>query len=372
MALALTVSARRILAVVLISCVLGAPASATAAADRLLAADEALPRLTMIDANTHRIEDTMPLDGVASLMVQSSKAGLVALSYRDRPVVDIRRISSGESVDTIHLDAPAVRLLLSPDETILAIVCADGRVLFGRLAEPGTTHAVNGLTGVSDVAFGHSGETALIAADRRAGLVVFDLQRFRQTGVIRDQGEPLSGRKRLALSADHRRALELQGDGRRLVAYDLVHGRVEARIDLREPAQGLYLLGDYAALLLDGGKVVALRPIDALKEEVRIAAPAAVSGVIPVFGGSIGAFVSEGGRRVFMLDTMVQRVIADVELPARPAGVATGRGSLAVYVAMPDAGKIAAIDVAPHGVTMIETGSQRLAALAGAGDGQCR
>lgn len=367
---ALTASARWIPATILASCLFAAPVAA--ATNRLLAADEALPHLTMIDADSNRIEGTMPVDGPVSLMVQSSKTGLVALSYRDRPAVGIRRVGSGEDIDTVRLDAPATRLLLSPDETTLAIICEDGRILFGRLAEPGTTHAVTGLSKVSDVAFGHSGEIALIAADGRAGLVVFDLQRFRQTGMIRDQGESLSGRKRLALSADHRRALELQGDGRRLVSYDLVHGRVEARIDLGEPARGLYLLGDYAALPLDGGKVVALRPVDALKEEVRVAVPAPVSGFVPVFGGSMGAFVSESGRRVFVVDTMTPRVVADVALPARPAGVSTGRGSLAVYVALPDADKVAVIGVVPHEVTMIETGSRRPAALAGTGDGQCR
>lgn len=112
--------------------------------------------------------------------------------------------------------------------------------------------------------------------------------------------------------------------------------------------------------------------IGALKEEVRVAVPAPTSGFVPVFGGSVGAFVSKGGHRVFVVDTMMPRVVADLKLRAQPAQDLDRPGIPGRVRGAAGADKVAVIGLVSHEVTMIEVGTRRPAALAGTGDRQCR
>jgi len=317
------------------------PALADDPANYLFAISSQHAEAVIIDTSSDKLVDRILLPNVPSDIAALSRGRYLVVADKKAGQLRIIDVTAGRLERSI--DVPLKPDILRTDRTgtILAALDTDnGRIALGT-AQSSEFRLVPNLTGVTYVVFDAKGR---VLAAHPAGVAIVDAtgRRVGELPVETANG-PVTD---VATDSGGQFAFVEQPTTGVLSVFDLHHGTREIVLHLPGPlGRVVPSLDSQFVLVPIAGKSIASISMWTLEEKARIHLDLNPDGVGLAFLQSIAVVTSRSDRKVLLFDLSRERVNGEVRLPSPPgAGIPSNDGTR-FYVALPDTGQIASVNV---------------------------
>ena len=318
------------------------PALAGDLAGYIFVASRRQAEITVIDSATDDVVGRIALPAIPSQVIALERGRRLAVGDAEARQVHFVDVLSGR-VDR-SVDVPVIPKVLHSNTTgtMLAILDPGAGSLALLPVRGGPAWPVPNVNDVNYVAFDVKGR--LLAA-HRSGVLVANAAGQREAELVVD---PTNGAvTNVAADPGGEYAFAVQSEHGVVSVFDLRNTmRMLAALRLPVPVGGIVPSPDSQFLLIPvGGRAVASVSMWSLRETARIQGTATTSSVGLALFQSVAAIISRPERRLLLYDLRDRHEIAELRLPGTPEGGSSSPDGLKYYVALPDSGQIAAVNL---------------------------
>jgi DNA-binding beta-propeller fold protein YncE len=319
------------------------PAFAHDPANYLFAASQTRPEITIIDSSTDEVVERITLPSVPGDMTALRRGRSLAIA--DRKASQVHFVDVLASRVEREMDVPLVPDVLRSDRTGTAIAAMDlsaGKVALGSIAS-GAFRTLADVSGATYIVFDakgrllvahHAGATIVDATERR---VVAELPVDNAKGPVTD----------IAVDPGSEYAFLEQPQEGILSIFAAHNARRVAVLHLPAPLGRIIPSEDSQFVLVPtGGKSISVVSTWTLNEKARARIGVEPDSVGLAFFQSVATIISQSKQEIILYDLWTNHLIGEIRLPSRPGlGAASSDGSK-FYVALPDTGQVASINLA--------------------------
>lgn len=297
--------------------------------------------IAVIDSKTDELVDRIPLPGIPSEIVALENGARLAVADVAAQQIRFVDVAAARVERSVAVSVVPRILQVNKTGTMLAVLDPEaGKVALLRVAD-GKNVPIANLEDARYAAFDPQGDL-LVAHGSRVTIIDAADQASVELGV-----DPVAGPiTHLATDPGGEYAFVVQGEGGVLSVFALRSKTRAAVLRLPPPLGHVVPSADSQFILIPVGRhAVSIVSNWTLQESGRVEVTGETGSVALALFESVVAIAVEPGRRLFLNDLRDRHSLADLRLPGPPAFGAASPDGTKYYVALPDTGQVAVVEL---------------------------